>query len=478
MGSWLSLSTLLSLLTAYYIGHMINTFYKIYSVPACKEGLPCGKPFFALQKDGKFPVIQFRVYATEQSLAMGKVVKVVDDFQLADAQELKLNFTLPPATRRNGTLFLVFLYLPKDTPEDVDYRRAKWYVIQKAQVSAYREPERTFNLMTGEVKEKLPPVTHIRSVVNIMSFEDSPEISLRDAPEIQLFGDENGYYPMLYVADLLNREKDLVELRKDELSASITISYQPVPVGKIRFHRMISASLQQLLQLGFTQKDLEDVKAIFGDTNLYLLGVTVFVSTIHLLFDVLSFKNDIAFWRSRESMVGLSSKALLWRCFSYTIIFFYLKDQQTSLLVIIPAGISVLIEFWKLKKAFKVSFSWQGLKFGAHSAEEAETDAFDNEAMKYLAWLMTPLCIGGAVYSLMYVPHKSWYSWMLESLANGVYAFGFLFMLPQLFVNYKLKSVAHLPWRAFTYKAFNTFIDDLFAFIIVMPTSHRVACFR
>jgi len=34
----------------------------------------------------------------------------------------------------------------------------------------------------------------------------------------------------------------------------------------------------------------------------------------------------------------------------------------------------------------------------------------------------------------------------------GVYAFGFLFMLPQLFINYKLKSVAHLPWRAFMYK--------------------------
>ncbi|KAK2191461.1 hypothetical protein NP493_53g18025 [Ridgeia piscesae] len=39
-----------------------------------------------------------------------------------------------------------------------------------------------------------------------------------------------------------------------------------------------------------------------------------------------------------------------------------------------------------------------------------------------------------------------------ESKVNGVYAFGFLFMLPQLFVNYKLKSVAHLPWRAFMYK--------------------------
>jgi hypothetical protein len=28
------------------------------------------------------------------------------------------------------------------------------------------------------------------------------------------------------------------------------------------------------------------------------------------------------------------------------------------------------------------------------------------------------------------------------------------------------------------FQAFNTFIDDLFAFIITMPTAHRVACFR
>lgn len=72
----------------------------------------------------------------------------------------------------------------------------------------------------------------------------------------------------------------------------------------------------------------------------------------------------------------------------------------------------------------------------------------------------------------------SWYSWSINSLANGVYAFGFLFMLPQLFVNYRLKSVAALPWRAFTYRAFTTFIDDVFAFIITMPTAHRLACFR
>jgi hypothetical protein len=48
----------------------------------------------------------------------------------------------------------------------------------------------------------------------------------------------------------------------------------------------------------------------------------------------------------------------------------------------------------------------------------------------------------------------------------------------QLFINYKLKSVAHLPWRMLSYKFINTFIDDLFAFVIRMPTMYRIGCFR
>ena len=41
-----------------------------------------------------------------------------------------------------------------------------------------------------------------------------------------------------------------------------------------------------------------------------------------------------------------------------------------------------------------------------------------------------------------------------------------------------MKSVAHLPWRMLTYKALNTFIDDIFAFVIKMPTMYRIGCFR
>lgn len=48
----------------------------------------------------------------------------------------------------------------------------------------------------------------------------------------------------------------------------------------------------------------------------------------------------------------------------------------------------------------------------------------------------------------------------------------------QLFINHHLKSVSHLPWRFLCFRFVNTFIDDLFAFIIRMPTMHRISCFR
>jgi len=67
-----------------------------------------------------------------------------------------------------------------------------------------------------------------------------------------------------------------------------------------------------------------------------------------MLFDFLAFKNDISFWRERDSMEGLSTRVVVWRCLSQAIVFMYLMDENTSLLVLIPAGISTVIEVNKL----------------------------------------------------------------------------------------------------------------------------------
>jgi hypothetical protein len=67
---------------------------------------------------------------------------------------------------------------------------------------------------------------------------------------------------------------------------------------------------------------------------------------------------------------------------------------------------------------------------------------------------------------------------MVSSLVGSIYVFGFISMTPQLYINYKLKSVAAMPWKQMSYKFLNTIIDDLFAFVIKMPTLHRLSVFR
>lgn len=94
--------------------------------------------------------------------------------------------------------------------------------------------------------------------------------------------------------------------------------------------------------------------------------------------------------------------------------------------------------------------------------------------MTHLLYAVVPLVLGYAGFSLVHSQHKSWYSWVVTSFTGFVYAFGFVTMTPQLFINYKLKSVAHMPWKAMVYKSLNTFIDDLFAFVIKMPILHRL----
>ena len=118
------------------------------------------------------------------------------------------------------------------------------------------------------------------------------------------------------------------------------------------------------------------------------------------------------------------------------------------------------------------------IKLTSKTTAANTTNNFDSLASYYIGGGLMPILLGYAVYTLSYDCHKCWYSYVLHSVASVVYALGFVLMTPQLFINYKHKSVAFLPWRKFIYRALNTFIDDLFSFIVRMPTMHRMSCFR
>jgi len=118
---------------------------------------------------------------------------------------------------------------------------------------------------------------------------------------------------------------------------------------------------------------------------------------------------------------------------------------------------------------------------GGITDKDRDTEEIDAKGMRYLKLVLYPLSASWGLYNLYHYSYKSWWSWLISSMADFAYTFGFINMMPQIFINYKLKSVAHMPWRVLVYKFFNTFIDDVFAFFIMsdyMTKKHRFMTLR
>ena len=215
------------------------------------------------------------------------------------------------------------------------------------------------------------------------------------------------------------------------------------------------------------------------ETNPYLLVVTAIVSLLHTVFDILAFKNDISFFKNKKSMEGLSLRSMIVNAGFSFIILLYLADNDTSFMVLASNGVGLAIDVWKISKAITLKFEGGKIEWvEVQSYKTSKTKEYDEIATSHLLFVTMPLVAGYGMYSLFYQQHRGWYSWILNTLVGFIYMFGFVMMTPQLFINYKLQSVAHLNWRTMTYKSINTFIDDLFAFVIKMPIMHRLACLR
>jgi phosphate starvation-inducible membrane PsiE len=423
-----------------------------------------------------------------------KLLAKKENFQRNETWMLDTQVTLPLSTLQNGSLYL-HAFLGPHGRDIIHPSLRDATTIISTPLTRYRIPSDTeFNLITGEYESitddsSSQPTTHW---IPQMDFYGTSEDWLFDSrllpPELWItnilrrVSNTNIYVPILFCNDLHILNRHLQRVTPNNGTMPLSLSYSPIGLTRLRIWVHFNITLNVLPSLGFSDKDTDAVKEIIFGNSLQLLALTFTISFFHIMFDCLAFKNDISFWKGRQNVVGISKRTILWRCFSYTVVFLYLIEEETSLLVTIPSGIATVIEYWKGWKMLKLKIKWTStfpkITLKDQLKQEQVTDEYDSQCMRYIGVVLIPLVIAGSIYCLLYLRYKSWYSWIVHSLVNGVYAFGFLFMFPQLFVNYKLKSVAHLPLRAFMYKAFNTFIDDVFAFIITMPTSHRVAVFR
>jgi len=279
----------------------------------------------------------------------------------------------------------------------------------------------------------------------------------------------NQFYPIVYSSEFWITNDKLVEVNSTLETATVEVNFDTIKMWKWQIMSQMEETwrTQEKMNGGDDEGSSDMFRTMLMDTNPYLLAVTAIVSVLHTVFDILAFKNDISFFKGKKSMEGLSLRSMVVNAAFQIVILLYLADNDTSFMVLVSNAMGLAIEVWKLSKAVKISlfdekgkidFKWEE----SNDYSKSKTKEYDEIATSHLLFVTMPLVTGYAMFSLVHQKHKGYYSWILNTLVGFIYMFGFVMMTPQLFINYKLQSVAHLNWRTMTYKSINTFIDDLF----------------
>ncbi|OAA68777.1 clptm1 domain containing protein [Niveomyces insectorum RCEF 264] len=471
------------------------------------------------------------VVFSEQAFGLGN---------FSDKRTVDTTIQVPPQVQNNGTLwghFFVGLAGSVLDPYSPDYDRGKAYcfVFPLTQYIPKRKEVKTRNLLANAessdnstsaadaaaAAEEEEPATASGPIIASYyhpnaSLSFVPGSGVIDyaatAPVIRQFvhveatgardgtGQNSWYYPVLFVNTFWQLKSHMTLLNDTVTTLPLHIDLNNLADWKFKIMANIEASgrenarqaaMGNQMPGGGDGSEIEMVKEIILDTNPYLLGVTVIVTIAHLLLEMLAFGSDISHYRKKKDNVGISVRSILANVFMQGVIFLYLIDnsQNTSWMILGSQGVGIVIELWKITTVVNVRLRdaapgslvpYRIVFEDKHqlTETEAKTKEYDEIAFKYMYWGGVPLLLAYAAYSLVYETHKSWYSFVITTLVGSVYAYGFLMMVPSLYINYRLKSVAHMPAKAMMYKFLNTFIDDLFAFTIKMPFLHRLATLR
>jgi len=428
--------------------------------------------------------------------------------------EFSSQFAISEAVQNNGSVYMHSFIVRGGKSPDPSAGKGlfskKWttYKTQRLNKFMKKSYKKTANLLTGETEQSLEDQKkalegktevishwHPNMTVNVV-FDHTAWVPGQVPPPLDEFVEFTPslqqYKPIMWLNDYWNLNRDYMPINSTTPILNITLTFQPLSLFKWQMYsaQQMKNRFNPLAGMMGEEEDDQDqdsVKEAFLETNIYLLVLTFVISIVHSVFEFLAFKNDIQFWKNKKSVEGLSVRSVFFNVFQNLIVMLYVFDNDTNTVIRISCFVGLCIELWKVTKVQDVSFDFENKVLGVFPRiklddkkdyKDSGTKEFDRMAFKYLGMAFFPLAFCYCIYSVIYNEHKGWYSFVLGSCYGFLLTFGFIMMTPQLFINYKLKSVAHLPWRMMTYKALNTFIDDIFAFVIKMPTMYRLGCFR
>ena len=302
------------------------------------------------------------------------------------------------------------------------------------------------------------------------------------------------YSPIMVLSDFWSMDSELVRVNKTEngfFTFKLYLSFNYI--RSFFLNNMLGIQInEQIMYEKLSISGTKDmlVELIKNNSTFYLI-ILFTVNTLHTIFSYLGFSSDISYYKNLKKLDGVYTKYIFFNIFYMFITLIYILLQGANFIVKIELFISFVIEIWKLKKIFKICFTLNNFPYiikleYKQTFEQEEAKDYESEAVSMMVkYLLFPIGVMYLGYRIYYysdnIVKNNWKSvviFIIEYIYFLLNVFGFILLTPQIYLNYKLQSVEHLPMKAMTYKFLNTIIDDLYAFAVKSPTLYRIFCFR
>lgn len=167
-------------------------------------------------------------------------------------------------------------------------------------------------------KNKSELFPHLRNRTNVLLVHDTNAYAKNQIPpqlrefslnfyiliyliEIEIIEEFKAYKPIVDISQFWLLKKDFIFLEKNETAIeeaadeflNITISFNIYWSMKYLMQNQMHTSMGLYSDFGIMDTDsgLEEMKEMLTETNVYLLGVTMVVSFLHSIFEILVLKN-------------------------------------------------------------------------------------------------------------------------------------------------------------------------------------------
>jgi len=379
----------------------------------------------------KGDLVDMYVYLSEEpylyNREKGELIWKELELGLATSPERQVNYTYHPsqAVQNNGSLYVHAYFIRsgyeidtpyEELPADSIFHKSHSLIMympkpkNKTGVNLLQEggsittPEASPESKKREIVSFLKPNITIGMVDHFQSYSKQglpPQLK-----DMFVVNEDGNHYPFIYFNDFWMLRDKMVQMNDTVMEVQLALHVNPMSFWWMQLQQQMEQSFSMQINTGLAQDgESDEIKRIFLEGNPYLLAVTMVVSMFHTVFDFLAFKNDVTFWKENKSMEGLSARSIMINAVCQLVIFLYLLDNETSMVVLFSSGVGCAIEFWKVTKAFDVSiqntFPYLSIKDKA-SYDRHDTKRHDADAIRYLSYALYPLVIGYSVYALMY----------------------------------------------------------------------------